>query len=239
MTTPRLQVETAEGRRLTWEELRQNPVDLARGKLVFPTKPPPPVDSKFQLHLANLKARQAERDYQEMMASVVPGYKSRQASFSPEHTGVGASGFQHSIMGLNMAIGVACAYVAAEYVGAQFKLNRTQQTLATLVSMIVILITEMALFIIRAGKFDVMDKQRRSNKKGLSKLKVLSVDCPLQLQNVQHQILPFLQPGLAKRGEANAGFSQCTGNQSLLQAQIKGLATELLFTSQHRLLQLG
>lgn len=163
--TARLLVETAEGRRLTWEELRQEPAELAGGKLVFPAKPAAVVDAKFQLHLVHLKARQAEREYQEMMASAVPGYKNRQASFSPEHTGVGASGFQHSIMGLNMAIGVACAYVAAEYVGGQFKLNKTQQTLATLVSMIVILITEMALFIIRAGKFDVMDKQRRSNKK--------------------------------------------------------------------------
>ena len=137
---------------------------LKGGSLVFPREEEPPKTQEFVDHMTSLKRRQEQREYATMMEGAIPKgtyLSTSMTSYSPEHTGVGASGFQLAVVGLNMVIGIGCAYVGADYLGKQYGFSPIQRVAMALTAMILVMFLEMVLFIIRAGKFDELDKNRR------------------------------------------------------------------------------
>ena len=85
-------------------------------------------------------------------------------SVAPEHTGEGGASsnmLKSSTAGLNIAMGMFCAYFGADYLGSQWGLERTRRMGLALGAMVVLLVVEMLLFIIRATKFDEIDRKRR------------------------------------------------------------------------------
>ena len=160
---------------VTWEELAElektHGVPKVRewmkgGKLVYPEEPEEPKSKEFLKHMENLRRRQEQREYARMMESSMPKGSYLTHSISPEHTGVGASGFQLAVVGLNMVIGVGCAFVGADYLGRTYGLSPVQRVAVSLASMIFVMFLEMILFIIRANRFDTIDKWRRQRYEG-------------------------------------------------------------------------
>lgn len=140
---------------------------LSGGKVIYPEESVEPKNEEFTKHMENLKRRHEQREYVRMMESAMPkGYhlSSTMTSVSPEHTGVGASAFQMGIMGLNMVIGIGCAFIASDYLGRTYGLTPIYRVAVSLTSMIVVMIVEMVLFIIRANKFEAMDRKRQQIK---------------------------------------------------------------------------
>jgi len=82
-------------------------------------------------------------------------------SASPEHTGVGASAFRQSLIGMNMVIAAGCAYIGAYFLAGQYGRSRSERSGWGLGAMVAILMVEMVLFVIRANKFDRYDKARQ------------------------------------------------------------------------------
>jgi uncharacterized membrane protein len=64
-------------------------------------------------------------------------------------------------MGMNMVIGIGCAYIGADYLARQYGLTNIQRVSVSLGAMIFVMMLEMILFIIRATRFDELDKRRR------------------------------------------------------------------------------
>lgn len=60
-----------------------------------------------------------------------------------------------------MVVGAGCAFVAADYLCNQYKLSRNIKAAVSIGAMVFVLFMEMTLFIIRAGKFDVLDRRRQ------------------------------------------------------------------------------
>ena len=158
---------------VTWEELAEleklHGIDeikkwLKGGKLIFPIDPVEVKHPEFIKHMEKLRRRSEQREYARMVENVLPPgmslSKSMNSSYSPEHTGVGANSFQYSVIGLNIVIGMGCAFVATDYLSRQYGLSDINRALVSLTSMVFILFVEMTLFIIRASKFDKLDRAR-------------------------------------------------------------------------------
>jgi len=158
---------------VTWEELaaleREHGTDEVKkwikgGALVFPKKAEEPKSPEFVRHMEDVRRRVEQREYMKMMGGIFPTgayYSGTIKSLSPEHTGTGASAFQMGVIGMNMVIGIGCAYVAADYLAGQYGLSPTQRALVSILAMVAVMMIEMVLFIIRAFRFDEMDNKRR------------------------------------------------------------------------------
>ena len=140
-------------------------VKKALGSLVYPPPPPQPAPSPaFLERQAQLRRRYEQREYARMMSNAVPAGSMQGTaipSASPEHTGVGASAFRQSLIGMNMVIAAGCAYLGGYFLAGQYGRSKTERSGWGLGAMVTILMVEMVLFIIRANKFDKYDKIRQ------------------------------------------------------------------------------
>jgi hypothetical protein len=155
-------------------------VKRALAALRFPAPPASASPSKeYVRRKAWLIARSEQREYARMMENAVPPGSLQGVSIgsaSPEHTGVGASGFRQSLVGINMVIGSGAAYFgtlpcrlpaanarpAADYLAWTWGKSKGERAGYGLFAMSTILFIEMLLFIIRATKFDKFDKLRQA-----------------------------------------------------------------------------
>lgn len=161
----RLDASAVEELERKWGAERTREWIRARGgRLEVGTSPRPEEDPALVRRREWLKARAEQREYARMVSdAVAPGGVGGLAPtpVAPEHTGgAGVSAFRQSLVGLNMVIGAGCAYVAADYVAGTLAWSKVNRAWAGLLAMVAALFIEMTLYVIRAAKFEDIDKRR-------------------------------------------------------------------------------
>jgi hypothetical protein len=107
-----------------------------------------------------LQAQYERREYNRMIRNIAPELVA--PNLFPELTGAEGPGLKSSAVGINMLLAALSCFFVADYLCRQYGMSVTMRTGISTSALVIILIIEMLLFIIRAGKADEMDKKRRA-----------------------------------------------------------------------------
>ena len=121
-----------------------------------------PIDPKSQAKLSELRARQANREYEKMVRNVTETKKDRWERETRELS----SGFSQASIGINIIVSMATTLTAGYWLGMIFFNRSVTAIVCAVFLMIIVLMAEMWLFIIRADRLHKEMKKEKKERMG-------------------------------------------------------------------------